>query len=486
MNHFKLVWVGALALVLFMGIWFASKKPAPRADAPRSTPPEAEAEPVHVPIVALSSPDMPQGDPATARDVVDVAASAPAEEEDAAVAAAAPDRLRWQARLRLLDGSPLPSAQFVALAPGGTWDIAHVPASVDPQPPEILARGSSDDGGLLTLELSSGAVSTGGVELYLVGDSRFQPNPQSIDLRRPQPAELIYRGGTLVVQVLDGEGNPAPWASVRAHRSEPVEGADGGLRSYSDGTDETGLARLLFFESCVGEIVAVGKNGSSVARRREVHFEPSKVDDSVTLVLGQEGLTGRLKVELSGSSGTPVRDFGLRIESLALAGFRRFVDSAKIGPDGIVDGLPPGPVILGVSRVYREPPSVLRDEGIAPRQLELYADRVVEFRAVVPLAARWRRHVLAEAESFAVLQVFTRRADQGDAEWKWDRRVWQFLEGGGATQGVPLKAPGVYYSHEMDPGVYELELRKSGGGEFVWRSTVTLLEGEITALTVQL
>lgn len=480
-----LVWAGAGALVLALGLWLArdGAAPPPSSDLPALA--ASELAPERAPALVPLAPDSVDSLGASPRDRVEVAAGAVA---GAAYVVTEPpvDRFRWQARLLLQDGTPPPVAQVVALARGAEPGIAWIPASVSPQPREILARGTSDEEGLLTLEFPRWAAEHGGADLYVARDSRLRPDPQTIDVKGPQPAELRYRGGTIVVHVRNARGEPVQGASVRARWAEPAEDGSEPPPFVSGSSDESGRVRLIFFEAGVGEILAIGKNGSAVARLSDVRFEPSSTEDGVTMVLGQEGLTGRLEVELAGPSGAPVRDFALRFESLALPGFRRFVDSSAIGPDRIVDGLPPGAARIEISRVYREPPSLLRDEGFAPHPVELHADRIAVFRAVVPLAARWRLDVAAAQESFAPLELHVRRADQGDAAWKKEHRIWQFLVGGGAQQNAYLDTPGVYYSHEMDPGRYDVELRGSASGEVLWRASVTLLEGEISPLAVQL
>lgn len=485
MNRIKFVWLGALVLVLVMGTWFVSQNPTPRAEAPRVAPTESEAE--RVSEIAPLATERTQKDTSTARDVVDVAAEIETDAAEAhAVEPIAPELWRWQARLRLLDGTPVPRAHYAALVEGTSAAVARTASSKVPQPPEILARGSIADDGLLELDLPASEIALGGADLYRLSQGRLEPDPQRIDFDGPQPAELVYEGGSIDVHVLDVEGAPVKSARVVARWAELAPGGAAWRPTYTSVTDESGRARIVFVESGVGEIVAIGNNGSALARLREMQFEPSSVDDGVTLVLGQEGLTGRLRVELTSAAGTPVRNFALRITSESLPEFHRFVDSRSIGPEGIVDGLPPGLATIGVSRVYREPPSLLRDEGIAPRNVELHADRIAEFRAVVPLAARWRLHVVAEEESLGALEVHARRTDQGDGEWKHERNVWQFDPTDGATTSLYLSAPGVHYSHEMDPGVYDIELRGLAGGEVLWRSSVTLLEGEITPLSVRL
>lgn len=470
---------------LAVAIWLVGTDSAPPVEPVGLTPPEQAVEAER--RRQFVDPRASEGDNSAARDVVQPGAQTETHAvEAAAVEPIAPELWRWQARLRLLDGSPAPRAQFVALVPGAQASLAWTMRSREPQPPEILARGWTDGDGLLEIEFPSTAVALGAADLHEVSHPRIAPNPQRIDFGDTQPVEIVYRAGSLDVDVLDPDGTPAKGARVVARWSDAFAEGPAGPPSYTAVTDESGRANLIFFEPGVGEIAVVGNNGSGVARLREVQFEPSRVDDGVTLVLGQEGMTGRLRVVLTSPGSTPVRDFALRLTSGALPSYHRYVDSRSIGPEGLIDGLPLGALGIEVSRVYREPPSLLLHDRIAPGSVELHADRIAEFRAVVPLAARWRLDIDADEESFAALEVHARRADRGEEKWKHERNVWQFDPTDGATTSLYISAPGVHYSHEMEPGVYDIELRRLAGGEVLWRSSVTLLEGEITPLSVQL
>ena len=482
MGRARLVGFGVGICVLAGVLWFAEKDSARHAE---SLPP-AQTELAAATASELASFDLraPVRDAAAARELAQVSAGARLEvvPREADVMSGESGLWRWEARLRLLDGTPEPRGRFVALTRGAPKELSRVHASARPQPPEILARGSSDDEGLLVLDFPITALGQGGADLHQLGGRPLDP-PRFIDFSDPQPVELVYPAGALDVLVLDEYGAPVPSAQVIASWAPSVDRVFGGRTAMQ--TNEWGKARLIFRESGIGEIVALDKHAKSMARLPDVHFEPTKADDAVTLVLSQQGLTAQLRVHLSSPAGDPIRDFNLQIESDDVPGFYRHVDSATIGPDGIVGGLPPGPATVSVTRVSRDPPSLLRYEEIAPVFVDLHKDRIAEFRVAVSVAARWRVEVRAGKEKFAVLELFTRRTDQGSAEWQQDKRVWQFLANR-AMQGVFVDAPGVYYSHEMDPGNYELELRRRPGGEAVWRSSVTLVDGEITRLTAQL
>lgn len=183
--------------------------------------------------------------------------------------------------------------------------------------------------------------------------------------------------------------------------------------------------------------------------------------------------TGSVRVEVVDQAGHPVPRFALRVR---LSGRSiRLVSSEELR-GGCLTGLPEAEVAIQLVRPYSvepvlyEPPEQVERRLVAP---DGSATPIVRF--AVKLMSRLCFDLAAEGAPPQLSVHVRRSAATGAAEWR-AVEVEQYLEKG-ATDSDTIRSAGRWFTKPLEPGYYELEVRRADSDEPVFREWVDLMIG---------
>lgn len=298
--------------------------------------------------------------------------------------------------------------------------------------------------------------------------------PQSEELHGlSMAAALVHRlpTGRLSVVACDVDGQPLAEVMLSLRRAR---GRDAVGVTAANGRYDFHLAEP---SNC--EVFAYHKTRHVGAIVEHVAFAPAVGATQQLTLLPMDA--GSLRIEVQDPSGVPVERFALRVK---LRGQTiRFVRSEQLVGDLLTE-LPECELEVILERPYSDSPAMyeLPTQG---RERLCTPDRSATalVRFTVNRQSRLCFDVTMGGDRSERMSVRIRRSSV-DEEHTWRTIDVEQYQEAGSRVATEIRSSGRWYSAPLEPGYYEVELRKGASAELVMRDWISLSPGAIVVRTV--
>ncbi len=377
----------------------------------------------------------------------------------------------------LEDGTPLPKLRLIAVPANGPISVARFARGE--QLDLALGKGLSDASGEFEIALDDAGHASESFVLLQLTHPALGQNLRVYERHDQQPLRHALPWGALPVRVLDENGVAASNVEIIAFGAAGANPeSEYALRRVR--SDSEGRALFFFGETLSLRVVANSADGMSSVEASDVAVWPGTSVPELELRLSSFQNTGRLKVEVKSESGLDLTDFAVRIEHTGERMQSRFVYSSSLGPDQIIDGLPPGTLSVALMPKYVAPPTLYITEGLEPQSVTLNGTGVAQLTFEVEVFARLLIDLERNEPSATSLRVRARDTSSGPTDWLDLRSIHLFLEHGGTIVGASVREGYQYYSDLLPAGLLEIEVFEPESGEVKWSGQAQLTPGVVT------
>lgn len=385
----------------------------------------------------------------------------------------------------LQDGAPLWGVELVALA-YDEFELAK--QSVDSRAIDKLkgfARCSSDANGKFILRVNA---AHSDVESFVLRQEQHENLGQNWAIYTFQSSEPLRHslpGSAIPVRVIAEDGSPASEVRVDVY-VQPGSDPNTEYLEHMEMTNQAGQATLYFNTTSQVTLVSNSRDSRATAEARDVPVRLDGLANEVVLRLSSLEHTGTLKVQVVSEHGLLIDDFAVRIEPSSPHLQSRYVRSETLGPERIIDCLPPELVHVTLAPRYSGSPSLYSADEAPSRIITLDGKTTQSITFEVPVLARFAFKLQRTGEDSSSLKVRYRdtNSDPG-LGWTALRDLWQYRDDG-ATCGTRMEQNTTYYSGPQPSALLEVEVVEHNSDKVRWSGQVQLTQGRVTLIELQL